>query len=213
MASVVITLVLLADQIIKFYVKTHFLLGERVPMIEGWDKAYLYFVENEGMAFGLGFMGGTIFLTSFRILAVAFICYFLHKINSHSFSIGFIICLALVLAGASGNIIDNLLYGKIFTPSTENMVAYLVPFGQGYGPLFSGRVVDMFQFPLIDTYLPESWPLIGGLHFEFFSPIFNFADSCITCGGIAILLFYRQSLQKAFDLFKKEEPKSEDKEE
>ena len=199
----VIILVLLADQIIKFYVKTHFFLGERLPMFDGCERAYFYFVENRGMAFGLDVMGGTLILTLFRILAVGVLAYFIHKVMSVNIPKMFLICLALVLAGAAGNIFDNVFYGQIFSESTPWLASSLVHFGDGYGPLFSGRVVDMFQFPLIDTYLPENWPLVGGSHFVFFSPIFNFADSCITCGGISILLFYRKALQKSFDTFKK----------
>jgi signal peptidase II len=108
-----------------------------------------------------------------------------------------------VLAGAIGNIIDCLLYGLIFSESTNYSIASFVPFGQGYAPVFYGRVVDMFYFPIIDTHWPQWMPLIGGNHFVFFSPIFNFADAAISCGIIALLLFYGKSLQKLNSVIKK----------
>ena len=192
----VVLLVLLCDQVIKFFVKTNMMLHHHIELIGQW--AQLYFTENAGMAFGLNFMG-TIFLCSLRIVAVVILIYFLHKIVKLGASCGFIICIALVLAGAAGNIFDNVFYGLIFTESTDYSVASLVPFGEGYGGLFSGQVVDMFYFPIIDTFLPSWVPFRGGCHFVFFAPIFNLADSAITCGGIALILFYRHSFSRFFN--------------
>lgn len=203
MAISFIILVLFIDQAIKIYVKTHFLLGE-VYLINGYDWAQIFFIENKGMAFGFDFTG-TIILCTFRIIAVGALIYYFSKIVKYKIPLGFFICVSLILAGAAGNIFDNIFYGTIFSESTETQVAGLVPLGSGYGSFFTGKVVDMFHFPIIDTYLPDEFPIIGGNHFVFFSPIFNFADASITCGGFAIVLFYRKSLQKTFELFKKKE--------
>ena len=116
---------------------------------------------------------------------------------------GFIVCLSLVLAGALGNIIDCVFYGEIFTQSTQATIATMVPFGDGYGSVLEGKVVDMFYFPIIDTFWPKWMPFVGGEHFIFFSPIFNFADAAISCGMIAILLFYSRYLGTATHSSKK----------
>ena len=208
-ALFVIAAILVADQVLKFYMKTHFALGEAVPMFGG-EWAYLYFVENEGMAFGLDVVGGTVLLCCFRIVAVAFLSYFLYQIVRRDFPLPFVVCVSLVLAGAAGNIFDNLLYGMIFSESTPWQAASVVPFGEGYGTCFTGKVVDMLYFPIIRTEFPSWMPLCGGKPFVFFSPVFNIADSAITCGAFAIILFCRNSLQRAFALFdKKKESQGE----
>ncbi len=169
-------------------------LHSSINMIGEW--AILFFTENKGMAFGWDFIGTT-FLTLFRVFAVVVLVLYMLQLIKRNFSLGYIVCVALVLAGATGNIIDNLFYGLIYSESTPWEAASLVPFGTGYGGFLEGKVVDMFYFPIIDTTLPQWLPLKGGERFIFFSPIFNFADAAITCGGIAILLFYRKAFSRS----------------
>lgn len=149
------------------------------------------------MAFGIEVFG-KLFLTSFRILAVAVIGWFLYKFVKQGMKTGFIICIALILTGALGNIIDSVFYGVLFNESTHAQIASFMPEGGGYAPFFYGKVVDMFYFPIIETNWPEWMPFIGGNHFIFFSPIFNFADAAISCGIIALLLFYSKYLNEAY---------------
>ncbi len=150
------------------------------------------------MAFGMDFIG-TFVLCGFRIIAVSLLCYGLAKVITRRAPIGFIVCLSLVTAGAAGNIFDNLFYGLVFSESTEYSIASFVPFGEGYGKFCSGKVVDMFYFPIIDTILPEWIPFRGGHRFIFFAPIFNFADAAISCGGFALVVFYRKTFSVYFD--------------
>lgn len=189
--------VLICDQIIKVWIKTTMRLHDSIHIA---DWFYLYFTENKGMAFGWNFIG-TLFLASFRVIAVALMSYFLIKTIRRKYPLGFIACLSLVVAGASGNIFDNAFYGLIFTESTPFRISSLVPWGGGYSGFLMGHVVDMFYFPIIDTDWPDWFPLVGGEHFIFFSPIFNFADAAISCGGVALALFYRRYLVsfKEFD--------------
>lgn len=193
----IIALVLIIDQWIKFYIKTHFMLHESYE-VTSWF--YLLFTENDGMAFGWNLFN-KLFLTSFRIIAVAFIAYYVIKLICRKVQVqtGYIVCLALVTAGAAGNIFDCIFYGLIFNESTPWSVASLVPFGEGYSGLFTGKVVDMLYFPLFSWTWPEGIPVFGGMHCVFFSPIFNFADASISCGIIAILLFYRKYLTTSKD--------------
>lgn len=191
--SVVSVLVLLAiiiiDQIIKFVIKTNFSLYESYPVTD-WFQ--ITFTENRGMAFGMQFVG-TIFLAIFRVVAIAFFLLALYRYIRQKAPFGLIICLTLVIAGAAGNIIDNMFYGLIFTESVPyGMPAQLVAFGEGYGSFMSGKVVDMFYFPLFTW--PESMPLVGGN--VFFGAIFNFADASISCGAVALALFYSKYLIK-----------------
>ena len=185
---VILSLLLLAiviDQIIKIVVKTNMQLGDSIPVFGDWFK--ILFVENDGMAFGMEIFN-KLFLTSFRIVAVAFLGYILYKLLKNSkYPFGFILCVAMILAGAVGNIIDCLFYGELFT-SSYGKVAEFVSWGTGYSTFMQGRVVDMFYFPLFTW--PEQLPLIGGD--IFFSPVFNFADACISCSVVAMLLFYRK---------------------
>ena len=192
-SAALVLLLIVIDQVIKVYVKTHFYLGEDIQ-VTPWF--HLIFVENNGMAFGLEFFG-KLFLTGFRIFAMLFIVWYLFKRIRLNISWPYLTIVCFVLAGATGNIIDCVFYGEIFSPSGyspyfEDSIARLVPLGEGYGTAFEGRVVDMFQFPLFDFYWPSWLPFIGGRYFLFFSPIFNFADACISCGIIALLLFFRQ---------------------
>lgn len=188
--------VLIIDQAIKIWVKTSMYWHENIRIA---DWFYIYFTENVGMAFGMELFG-KLFLTLFRIVAVAFIGWALYKIIKKGMKAGFIICISLILAGAIGNIIDSVFYGVLFNESTPSQIATFLPEGGGYAPLFYGKVVDMFYFPIIDTNWPEWMPFVGGDHFIFFSPIFNFADAAISCGTIALLLFYTQSFSEAYHL-------------
>ena len=157
------------------------------------DWFYIYFTENNGMAFGMELIG-KLFLSTFRIFAVAVIIWYLIKIVKQNFKTGYIVCISLILAGAIGNILDSAFYGLIFNESTHSTIAHFVPFGHGYESFLHGRVVDMFYFPIIDTTWPQWMPFVGGEHFIFFSPIFNFADAAISCGIIALLIFYGKTL-------------------
>lgn len=183
--------VIVIDQIIKVSVKTGMYLGER-DEITSWFS--LLFVENNGMAFGWEMMGGKLFLTLFRLIAIGLIGWFICSEIKSRQSTGYIICLTLIAAGAAGNIIDCVFYGMIFNNPPRPMVAQLVPWGEGYGELLYGKVVDMFYFPLIEWDMPDWMPIYSGEHCVFFSPIFNFADAAISCGIIALLIFYNKRL-------------------
>ena len=186
---------LLIDQVIKIWVKTNMYMHE-VLEITPWFK--ILFTENRGMAFGMEIVG-KLFLTSFRVVAVSLLGYYLYKVvRNRKFPIGYVASIAFVLAGAAGNIVDSLLYGEIFTHSMGR-VAELVPFGQGYSSFMYGNVVDMFYFPLFAFDWPAWVPFVGGEHFIFFSPIFNFADACISCSIFAILLFYRKYINQSLN--------------
>ncbi len=182
---------IIVDQAIKLWVKTHMYMHECID-ITSWFK--ILFTENNGMAFGMELVDKWL-LTSFRIVAVCFLIYIIGKLIRQGVDYLFLVCMSLVLAGAAGNIIDCLFYGQIFDNPPAPFVARFVPFGTGYASLFHGRVVDMFYFPLVEWSWPTWLPFLGGEHFIFFSPIFNFADACISCGVIAILLFCRRQLQ------------------
>lgn len=185
--------VLVIDQIIKVSVKTGMYLGEHIE-ITSWFS--LVFVENNGMAFGWEIWGGKLFLTLFRIIAVSGIAWFIYKEIKRRRSMGYLLCLTLIASGAAGNIIDCLFYGLIFNNPPYPQVAEFQPWGYGYGDFLYGRVVDMFYFPLIEWDMPEGVPFYGGQHCVFFSPIFNFADAAISCGIIALLLFYRKQISE-----------------
>lgn len=195
-ALFVIFSVLIIDQIIKIMVKTHMYWHESIRIT---DWCYIYFTENNGMAFGLEIFG-KLFLTSFRIVAVAVIAWFLYKFVKRGMKTGFIVCISLILTGALGNIIDSVFYGILFNESTHSQLATFLPEEGGYAPLLYGKVVDMFYFPIIDTTWPSWMPFVGGEHFIFFSPIFNFADASISCGIIALLLFYGKYLNDSYHL-------------
>lgn len=191
LALSVATVAIVIDQIIKFAVKLNMYLHESFSVCGDWF--YIYFTENRGMAFGMELVG-KLFLTSFRLVAVSLLGYYLYRIiRNKKFPVGYVVSIALILAGAMGNIIDSLFYGEIFTHSAGR-VASLVPFGEGYGDFMYGNVVDMFYFPLFSFDWPSWVPFVGGEHFIFFSPIFNFADACISCSLVAILLFYRKCI-------------------
>ena len=183
---------IIIDQAIKIWVKTSMYMHEVIE-IAPWFK--ILFTENRGMAFGMELVD-KLFLTSFRIVAVIFLIYIIGRQIRQGVNYLFLICLSLILAGATGNIIDCLFYGMVFNNPPAPIVAEFVPWGTGYDSMFYGRVVDMFYFPLVEWNWPGWMPFFGGEHFIFFSPIFNFADACISCGVIAVLLFCRKELQE-----------------
>lgn len=154
---------------------------------------YIHFTENPGMAFGMEIFN-KLFLTGFRIIAVCAIGWYIYRIVKRNFKTGYIVCISLILAGALGNIIDSVFYGVLFSESTSSQVATFLPEGGGYTQWFYGKVVDMFYFPIIDTFWPQWVPFVGNSRFVFFSPIFNFADASISCGIIALIIFYGKYL-------------------
>jgi signal peptidase II len=185
---------IIIDQIIKIWVKTNMYMHEVID-VTPWFK--ILFTENRGMAFGMELMD-KLFLTSFRIFAVAFLIYIIGKQIRQGIDYLFLVCLSLILAGAMGNILDCLFYGMVFNNPPAPLVAEFVPWGTGYDTIFYGRVVDMFYFPLVEWNWPGWLPFFGGEHFIFFSPIFNFADACVSCGMIAIMLFYGKYLNMSY---------------
>jgi len=206
-AVTVVFLVLLADQVSKIWIKTHMELFDTIDIAK-WFQ--IYFVENNGMAFGIE-AGGKLFLSLFRIVAVIFIILYIKRLVKENYKTGFIVCVTLVLAGASGNIIDSIFYGVVFEASYAGHVASFVPWGEGYSSLLHGKVVDMLYFPIVSGTYPDWVPVVGGQEFLFFRFIFNIADSAITVGVILILLFYRKTLSHSL-LSKTEREKFEQEE-
>ncbi|WP_287101708.1 MULTISPECIES: lipoprotein signal peptidase [unclassified Hydrotalea] len=198
---ILIAAIILADQALKFYIKLHYYAGEEHNVIGSWFR--LHFVENEGMAWGWKFGGGfgKIILTLFRLVAVVWGTFLLRDFIKKQYHTGFIICAALIYAGALGNLIDSMFYGLIFDNSDvfSQNVSKLVPFGSGYAHFLHGRVVDMLYFPLVDTYYPKWFPVWGGERFEFFEPVFNIADASISVGVIILLLFQNKFFNKKQD--------------
>ena len=178
------------DQAIKVAVKTGMYLHQSIHIT---DWCYILFTENDGMAFGMEVVNKWI-LTSFRIVAVAVLVWYICRIIRQGARWGYLICMTMIAAGAAGNIFDCMFYGMIFNNPPAPITAELVPWGTGYGTMMLGRVVDMFYFPLFEWDWPSSLPCIGGEHCVFFSPVFNFADASITCGVAALLIFYNQKL-------------------
>lgn len=195
-ALIIIFLILIADQVLKIYVKTTLPLGASQRVIGNWFQ--IRFIENPGMAFGIDFPGrfGKPALTIFRIVAAFFIGWYLRSIIKKDAPAGFIICLAVIFAGALGNIIDSVAYGLIFSESNYFEAATIFPEGGGYAPLLNGRVVDMLYFPLFEGNYPDWFPFFHGQKFIFFRPIFNIADSSISVGVAAILIFQRKYLKE-----------------
>jgi signal peptidase II len=193
---IIICLILIADQVLKIWVKTTMSLGDEFVVFKDWF--ILHFVENNGMAFGFEFAGeyGKMFLSVFRILAVVAIGWYLFKLaKQKAIPFGFIVSISLIFAGAVGNIIDSLFYGLIFEQS-YGQVSAIFPEGGGYAGFLHGKVVDMFYFPLITGRYPTWLPFLGGNEFIFFRPVFNIADSAITVGIFSILIFYRKYFNK-----------------
>ena len=194
-AASIIALVLIFDQVVKIWIKTSLPLGGEIRIT---DWFILHFTENNGMAFGLEFAGvaGKYFLTVFRIIAASAIMYYIVKLVKNDAPLGLIVCMALIFAGATGNIFDSMFYGLIFNESYYQ-VADLFPKAGGYAPLLQGRVVDMLYFPLLKGQYPGWIPFLGGDDFLFFRPVFNIADSSITIGIFSLLLFNRKHLNNA----------------
>lgn len=195
--SISVILLLLIDQVIKFIVKLNMTIGESIPVFGKWCQ--IYFIENKGMAFGMQFGGdlGKLALSLFRIVFIGFIIYYINQLlRDRRTPTGILVAATLILAGAIGNVLDSLFYGVIFSASNYTTVAELFPEGGGYASMLHGKVVDMFYFPIIDTTLPDWLPIWGGKDFIFFSPIFNFADSCISVAVIYVLLFQRKYFVK-----------------
>ena len=189
---IIISLILIADQILKIWIKTNMMLGDEFVIFKNWF--IIHFVENNGMAFGFEFAGeyGKMFLTIFRMAAVFGIGWYLFKLAKRKeYPFGFIVCISLIFAGAIGNIIDSLFYGLIFQDSF-GQVSAIFPEGGGYASFLHGKVVDMFYFPLIEGRYPDWVPFFGGDPFIFFRRVFNIADSSITIGIFSIMIFYRK---------------------
>lgn len=211
-ALLIVLLVIVADQALKIYIKTHFANGDDVKIMGNWFR--LHFIENEGMAYGMKLSEsviGKIVLSSFRLVAVIFGFYLLKRLINKGYGKGILICGSLILAGALGNLIDSMFYGLIFSDSPyscfsgnyDNMasllrdhnkeaVAHFTNFGQGYGKFLQGKVVDMLYFPLLETDMPKWVPFWGGRTFIFFEPVFNIADAAISLGIITLLLFQKK---------------------
>lgn len=191
---VLTTLVL--DQALKIWVKTHMYLGQEYQI---FDWFYIHFTENNGMAFGMEFGGdwGKLGLSLFRIVFVVFMASFLLKLIRKNADKVLIVSLSLVLAGAVGNIIDGTLYGILFSESYRQLATFL-PEAGGYAPLFFGKVVDMFYFPIFKGYLPEWIPFWGGDYFVFFRPVFNIADSAISI-GVAMMVIFQKKVMKELE--------------
>jgi len=196
---IIIFIVLLIDQISKIYIKTHFVLGESVQVFS-WFK--ILFIENEGAAWGtklsdilpISESAGKLFLTIFRLFAIAGIGYWLYDIIRKKSPNVLILAVSLIFAGALGNIIDSVFYGMVFNDSHRQVASAFSE--EPYGKLFYGKVVDMLYFPLIDTTWPEWVPRVGGKTFRFFEPIFNIADSAISIGVGILLIFNKKAFEK-----------------
>ena len=184
---ILVLVLLIIDQLIKVSVKTNMALYDEIYILD-WFR--IRFIENNGMAWGME-LGSKLLLSLFRICAVGFGIWYVARLVKQNASYGYLAVLSMILAGAAGNIFDSVFYGQVFTESTPYAVSQVTSFGDGYAPMLMGKVVDMFYFPIIDTMLPAWMPIWGGEHFVFFSPIFNFADACISVGVMVLILFYR----------------------
>lgn len=207
---IIVLLILIIDQLVKIWVKTHMTLGESIPVFGDWF--FIHFVENEGMAFGWRLFGGgnfgKAFLSIFRLVAISGIFYYLYTIVKQKKHPLLIFSISLILAGAIGNIIDSLFYGMIFDASDPFHIATMFPEGGGYSDFLYGRVVDMFYFPIIDGHFPEWFPFWGGDYFQFFQPVFNIADASISIGVVLLII-----MQKTFFQVESEAPEKEKVEE
>lgn len=193
LAAGIMLAVIILDQVLKIYVKTHFYLGESYEIFPWFQIA---FIQNNGMAFGWE-LGSKLLLTLLRIVTMAFLLYYVCKICSRPEArTGYIVCLALIIAGAAGNIIDCMFYGLIFNNPMPPEVAQLFPPEGGYGEFLRGKVVDMLYFPLVSWTWPAWVPVVGGEYFLFFSPVFNLADSAISVGLIVLLIFYSSQISQ-----------------
>lgn len=206
--TLLVLFLLIVDQVTKILVKTNMTIGQSISVFGDWFQ--IYFIENNGMAFGMQFGGliGKYLLSIFRIVLVGFIIVYIRRLlRKPETPWGVLAGLAAIMCGALGNIVDSLFYGILFSESTYTQLAQFLPEGGGYAGLLQGRVVDMLYFPLIDADLPSWVPFWGGKHIVFFRPIFNFADSCITCGAFYLLIFHWRFFSSQKD---GEEPKKRD---
>lgn len=223
-ALLIVLLVIVADQVLKIYVKTHFANGDEVPVMGSWFR--LHFIENEGMAYGMKLsesVAGKIALSTFRLAAVIFGFYLLKRLIIKGYGKGLLICGSLILAGALGNLLDSMFYGLIFSnspyscfsgnyESIQNMlqnhskeaVAHFTQFGHGYGKFMQGKVVDMLYFPLLETTMPKWVPFLGGKNFIFFEPVFNIADAAISVGILTLLFFQKKLVHNPMEAEKKQ---------
>lgn len=207
----IVGLVLVIDQVVKLMVKTHMQIGEEIPLIGDW--CMLHFVENEGMAFGMAFGGkvGKLLLSLFRIVASSAILVYMLKLIKQNVRWLPLVSIALIFVGAVGNLVDSCFYGLIFNESYYH-VATLFPEEGGYAGFLMGKVVDMFYFPLIDTFWPDWMPLVGGNHLLFFNAIFNVADAAITIGVAMLIidqLFVAKNDEKLFVSVEEKEKEDE----
>ncbi len=201
LVTAMVVVLLVIDQIIKVYIKTHFCLGESVRVT---DWFYIEFVENNGMAWGMSFIG-KFWLSLLRSVAIVALIWYLRRIiRQGTHRLLYIILVGLVLTGAIGNMLDSMFYGLCFTAASPYYVSYAVPFGEGYAPFLMGKVVDMFRFPFFSYTWPEWVPFWGGQHGTFFDPVFNFADACVSVGIISLLLFCRKELEELGEGMKKD---------
>ena len=216
-AILIVLLIIIADQVLKIYIKTNFANGDDVKIMGSWFR--LHFIENEGMAYGMKLsesVVGKILLSSFRLIAVIFGFYLLHRLVKKGYGMGVIICGSLILAGALGNLLDSMFYGLIFTDSpyscfsgnydnmksllqnhNQSAVAQYTSFGHGYGKFLQGKVVDMLYFPIVETRMPGWVPFMGGKTFVFFEPVFNIADAAISVGVLTLVFFQKRLIHKA----------------
>lgn len=192
LVALLVLAILLIDQIIKIWVKTHMTLHEQIEILS-WFK--IVFIENNGMAYGME-IGSKLVLSIFRVIAIAVLGYYITQQIRKRARWGYLVCLSMVMAGAAGNIFDSMFYGLIFNSSSEFYQSYFVPFGTGYAPFLMGKVVDMFYFPIITTTWPSWVPVVGGHPYVFFSPVFNFADASISVGVVLLLLFFRKEISE-----------------
>jgi signal peptidase II len=207
--AIIVFLVLLADQILKVWIKLNMEIGDSIPVLGTWF--YLHFVENEGMAYGMELGGkyGKLLLSTFRIIAIGGIFYYVYTIVRKKYHYLLVTSLSLILAGAIGNVIDSAFYGLIFSESGPFTLATFMPEEGGYAAFLHGKVVDMFYFPIIEGHWPHWVPWVGGNYVEFFRPVFNIADASIST-GVAMLIIFQRKFHKPTELDSLQRDESDD---